>query len=144
MATINPYLNFNGHTEEAFLFYKSVFGGEFTMIQRFKEIPEGPNLPAEAQDKIMFIGLPIGKHNILMGTDAIESMGQILQEGNNHYISIQADTKEEAQRLYEGLSRGGTIEMELGDTFWGAYFGMFMDQYGIQWMVNYDYPEKKD
>jgi PhnB protein len=141
MATINPYLNFNGNTEEAFLFYKSVFGGEFTMIQRFKEIPDGPNLPADAQDKIMYIGLPIGKNNILMGTDAIESMGQIIREGNNHYISIQADTKEEAERLYEGLSQGGTIEMELGVTFWGAYFGMFMDQFGIQWMVNYDYPK---
>ena len=143
MATINPYLNFNGNTEQAFLFYKSVFGGEFTMIQRFKEIPDGPDLPADTQDKIMYIGLPIGKTNILMGTDAIESMGQHLREGNNYYISIQADTKEEAQRLYEGLSQGGTIEMELEDTFWGAYFGMFMDQFGIQWMVNYDYPNKE-
>jgi PhnB protein len=141
MATINPYLNFNGNTEEAFLFYKSVFGGEFTMIQRFKEIPDGPKLPADAQDRIMYIGLPIGKNNILMGTDSIESMGQVIREGNNHYISIQADTKEEAEMLYEGLSQGGTIEMELGDTFWGAYFGMFMDQFGIQWMVNYDYPK---
>lgn len=143
MPTINPYLNFNGNTEEAFQFYKSVFGGEFTMIQRFKEIPGGPELPADAQEKIMFIGLPIGQNNILMATDAIESMGQILKEGNNHYISIQAESKEEAQHLYNGLSAGGTIEMELGDTFWGAYFGMFMDRYGIQWMVNYDYPDNE-
>ena len=142
MATINPYLNFNGNTEEAFLFYKSVFGGEFTMVQRFKEIPGGPDLPAEAQEKIMFIGLPIGKGNVLMATDALESMGQHIQEGNNHYISIQADTREEADHLYHGLSADGVIEMEIGDAFWGAYFGMFRDKFGIQWMVNYDYPKQ--
>ena len=96
MATINPYLNFNGTTEEAFRFYKSVFGGEFTMIQRFRDIPDGDQLPPEAQDKIMYIGLPIGK-NVLMATDAIESMGQKIVLGNNQYVSVQAESKEEAE-----------------------------------------------
>ena len=140
MATINPYLNFNGNTEEAFLFYKSVFGGTFTKLQRFKEIPGGPELPPDAQDKIMFISLPIGHGSVLMATDAIESMGQILQEGNNHYISIETESKEEANKLFYALSAEGEIEMEIGDAFWGAYFGMFRDKFGIQWMVNYDYP----
>jgi PhnB protein len=140
MATINPYLNFNGTTEEAFLFYKSVFGGEFTMIQRFKDIPDGDKMPPEVQNKIMYIGLPIGHKTTLMATDALESLGQKIVAGNNHYISIQAESKEEADRLYQSLSAGGTIEQPIGDQFWGAYFGIFMDKYGIQWMVNYDYP----
>lgn len=143
MATMNPYVNFNGNTEEAFNFYKSVFGGEFTMLQRFKDTPEASKFSAEDGEKIMHVALPIGKGNVLMATDMLESMGQKLIEGNNFSISLQADSKEEAARLYNGLSQGGKIEMPLGDAFWGAYFGMFADKFGIQWMVNYEYPKEK-
>lgn len=139
VAKINPYLNFPGTTEEAFNFYKSVFGGEFSAVQRWKELPEGAKLPANEKDKIMHIALPIGKDTILMATDALESMGQKLTAGNNFYIAIQSDSKEEAQKLFNGLSAGGNIEMPLQDTFWGDYFGMFNDKFEIKWMVGYSY-----
>jgi PhnB protein len=142
MATINPYLNFKGITEQAFNFYKSVFGGEFMTLQRFKDTPEAGKIPANEREKIMHVSLPIGKGNVLMGTDALESMGQKLTIGNNFYISINAESKEEAEKLFSGLSAGGKIEMPLQDAFWGAYFGMFTDKFGIQWMVNYDYKQK--
>ncbi len=138
MATINPYLNFNGNTEEAFIFYKSVFGGEFTALQRFKDTPEGNNLSENDRDKIMHVALPIGQGTLLMATDALESMGQALTAGNNFYISLDMESKEEAMRLFDGLSAGGKIEMPLADSFWGSYFGMFADKFGIRWMVNYD------
>lgn len=140
---MNPYLNFNGNTEEAFNFYKSVFGGEFAMVMRFKDTPEAAKMPPEAANKIMHIALPIGKGNILMATDAIESMGQKLTVGNNFYISISADSKEEADRLYSKLSTGGKVEMPIGDVFWGDYFGMFADKFGIQWMISYNSNQKK-
>lgn len=143
MATINPYLNFNGNTEEAFNFYKSVFGGEFAMVMRFKDTPEAGKMPADAADKIMHIALPIGNGNVLMATDALESLGQKLTTGNNFYISISTETKEEADRLYNKLSIGGKIEMPIGDAFWGAYFGMFTDKFGVQWMVSYDSGSQK-
>ena len=139
MTGLNPYLNFNGNTEEAFNFYKSVFGGEFTTLQRFKDTPEADKIPASEKDKIMHVSLPIGKGNTLMATDAIESMGQKLTVGNNFYISIGADSEEETTELFNALSAGGKVTMPLGKTFWGAYFGMFTDKFGIQWMVNYDY-----
>lgn len=139
MATINPYLNFPGTTEEAFNFYKSVFGGEFLILQRFKDIPESDGIPPNAKDKIMHIALPIGKGNVLMATDALESMGHKVTAGNNYYISISPESKEEAEKLFNGLSAGGKIEMPLQDQFWGAYFGMFADRFGIQWMVNYSH-----
>ena len=139
MPSINPYLNFKGNTEEAFNFYKSVFGGEFTTLQRFKDTPEADKIPASEKDKIMHVSLPIGKGNTLMATDAIESMGQKLTVGNNFYISIGADSEEETTELFNALSAGGKVTMPLGKTFWGAYFGMFTDKFGIQWMVNYDY-----
>lgn len=142
MATLNPYLNFQGNTEEAFNFYKSVFGGEFITLQRFKDTPECDKIPANEQDKIMHIALPIGKENILMATDALESMGQTLVVGDNISLSINAESEEEANKLFNGLSVGGTIIMPLAKAFWGAYFGMFNDKFGIQWMVNYDYNEK--
>lgn len=141
MAVLNPYLNFAGNTEEAFNFYKSVFGGEFIMLQRFKDTPDGDKMSESDKEKIMHVALPIGKGNILMATDTLESMGQKLVEGNNYYLSLQVDTKEEADTLYNGLSAGGIIEMQLTDAFWGAYFGMFKDKFGIQWMINYDYPK---
>ncbi|MCX6352829.1 MAG: VOC family protein [Bacteroidetes bacterium] len=142
MASINPYLNFLGNTEDAFNFYKSVFGGEFAVLQRFSDTPEGPaNLPAEDANKIMHVALPIGKGYVLMGTDALESAGHIVTVGNNINLSIAAESKEEADKIYNGLSAGGEIEMPLQDTFWGAYFGMFSDKFGVRWMVNYDYPK---
>lgn len=138
MATFNPYLNFSGNTEEAFNFYRSVLGGEFLTVQRFKDTPEADKVPAEVRDKIMHIALPIGKDNILMATDALESMGHPLKMGNNFYISISADTEKEADKLFNGLSAGGTVTMPLARAFWGAYFGMFTDKFGVQWMVSCD------
>lgn len=138
MATINPYLNFPGNTEEAFSFYKSVFGGEFLTFQRFKDTPGAGNIPEKDRNKIMHVALPIGKENILMATDALESLGQKLTVGNNYYISINTESREETERLFTGLSAGGAVEMPLQDAFWGAYFGMFKDKFGVQWMVNYD------
>ncbi|MDJ1481653.1 VOC family protein [Cytophagaceae bacterium YF14B1] len=144
MATINPYLNFNGNTEEAFLFYKSVFGGEFVSLQRYKEVPEmeteaKTNLTEDDREKIMHVSLPIGPNAILMGTDVLEAYGQTLTEGNNFSVAIGTDSEAEADKLFNGLSEGGTITMPLQKTFWGGYFGMFNDKFGIQWMVNYDH-----
>jgi PhnB protein len=138
MKTVNPYLNFNGNTEEVFNFYKSVFGGEFAMVQRFKDTPEKDKVPAQDQDKIMHIALPIGKGNVLMATDALESMGQKLKAGNNYHLSISADSQDEATHLFNGLSAGGKVMVPLAKMFWGAYFGMFTDKFGTQWMVSYD------
>jgi PhnB protein len=138
MAAINPYLNFLGNTEDVFNFYKPVFGGEFAMLQRFSDTSEGEKLQDADKSKIMHIALPIGCGNVLMDTDALESMGPSLIMGNNFSISINTDSKEEATKIFNGLSEGGKIEMPLTDTFWGAYFGMFADKYGIQWMVSYE------
>ena len=138
MATINPYLNFNGNTEEAFNFYKSVLGGEFLMLQRFKEIPGNDAIPAEVGEKIMHISLPIG-NNILMATDALESMGHPLTQGNNFSVSINVDSEQEADQLYKGLSEGGIETLPLRKEFWGDYFGMLTDKFGIQWMISYSY-----
>ncbi|QMU29018.1 VOC family protein [Adhaeribacter radiodurans] len=137
MAAINPYLNFNGNTEEAFNFYKSVFGGEFLGLQRYKDTPESGKIPAEAQDKIMHIALPI-KGCLLMATDALESMGHTLTMGNNVHLSLDTDSEEEANQLFNGLSEGGQIKMPLQQTFWGSYFGMVTDRFGVQWMISYD------
>ena len=142
MATLNPYLYFLGNTEEAFNFYKSVFGGEFTNLTRFKDTPEASKMAPEDANKIMHIGLPIGKGNIIMATDALESMGHKLTYGNNTNLSLEADSKEEAEKLFNGLSAGGKVEMPLSDQFWGACFGMFDDKFGVKWMVNYTYPKK--
>lgn len=139
MATINTYLNFMGNTEEAFNFYKSVFGGEFLALQRFKDTPEAGNLPPEDQDKIMHVALPIGAGNVLMATDTLESMGHTLTVGNNISISINADSEAEADQLFNGLAEGGQVTMPLEKAFWNAYFGMVTDKFGIHWMVNYDY-----
>jgi PhnB protein len=137
MPSINPYLNFAGKTEEAFNFYKSVFGGEFAMLQRFSDTPDADKLPPGVKDKIMHVSLPIGKDNILMGTDACEEMGFNIKQGNNYHICIGAESREEADRLFNGLSEGGKVNMPLQDMFWGAYYGDMTDKFGIQWMVNY-------
>ncbi len=149
MAKINPYLNFNGNTEEAFNFYKSVFGSEFAVLMRFGDtsgcgdLPEGKQISEADKEKIMHIALPIGNDNVLMATDALDSMGQKLIEGNNFSLSIPAENKEKAERLFNGLSEGGKVVMPLADAFWGAYFGMLQDKFGIRWMVNYDYNQNK-
>ncbi|OGM99671.1 MAG: glyoxalase [Candidatus Yanofskybacteria bacterium RIFCSPHIGHO2_01_FULL_39_8b] len=143
MVTLNPYLNFNGKTEEAFNFYKSVFGGEFTTFQRFKDTPEASKMSKEDGEKMMHVALPIGRGNTLMATDALESMGHKLIEGNNYSLSLSTESREETEKLFKGLSEGGKIEMPLADAFWGAYFGMFKDKFGIQWMVNFDTGQKK-
>jgi PhnB protein len=138
MATINPHINFNGNAEEAFNFYKSVFGGEFAKIMRLKDLasPEFPVAPNDA-NKIMHIALPIGK-NILMGNDIPESMGKVYENENRSKISISAESKEEADKIFNGLSAGGSVEFPMNDSPWGSYFGMFRDKYGIEWMVDFD------
>jgi len=138
MALINPHINFNGNAEEAFTFYKSVFGGEFAMIMRFKDLASPEFTVAENEaNKIMHIALPVGK-NILMGNDIPEIMGRVNENENRSKISISAESKEEADKLFNGLSAGGKIEMPIADSPWGSYFGMFRDKYGIEWMVDFD------
>ncbi len=142
MAIINPHINFNGNAEEAFLFYKSVFGGEFSKIMRFKDMAseEFPIAESEA-NKIMHIELPIGK-NKLMANDVPEFMGRTNENENRSKISISAESREEADKIFNGLSVGGQIEMSMEDSPWGSYFGMFRDKYGIEWMVNFDANDK--
>ena len=138
MALINPHINFNGNAEEAFNFYKSVFGGEFAKIIRFKDIssPEYP-IPEHEANKIMLISLPIG-NNLLMANDVPESMGRTNENENRSKISISAESKEEADKLFNGLSAGGNIEVPFANSLGDSYFGMFRDKYGIEWMVNFD------
>lgn len=135
MATINPYINFNGSAEEAFTFYKSVFGGEFTSIVRFKDL-EGPDFPVPEgeADKIMRIELPIGS-NTLIANDVPAALGPVSENENRSKISVTAETREEAEKLYAGLSEGGAVEMPMDQSPWGTYFGMFRDKYGIEWTV---------
>ena len=138
MAQINPHINFNGNAEEAFTFYKSVFGGAFAKIMRFKDLASpGFELSEKEANKIMHIALPIGK-NILMANDVPEIMGRTNENENRSKISISAESKEEADKLFNGLSAGGQIEAPIGDSPWGSYFGMFRDKYGIEWMVDFD------
>lgn len=138
MALINPHINFNGNAEEAFKFYKSVFGGELTKIIRLKDL-SSPEFPVAEKDanSILFIGLTIG-NNILMANDVPESMGRVNESENRSKISISAESREEADKLFNGLSAGGAIEMPMGDSPWGSYFGCFRDKYGIEWMVDFD------
>ena len=138
MVQINPHINFNGNAEEAFTFYKSVFGGAFAKIMRFKDLVNpGFELSEKEANKIMHIALPIGK-NILMANDVPEIMGRTNENENRSKISISAGSKEEADKLFNGLSAGGQIEAPIGDSPWGSYFGMFRDKYGIEWMVDFD------
>ncbi len=145
MATINPYLTFNGNCEEAFTFYKSVFGGEFPYIGRYKEMPpmEGiDSISEEDGEKLMHISLPIGNGSVLMGCDSSDAFGNATIIGNNFSISIGADTKEQADQLFNGLSAGGKITMPMNTTFWGSYFGMLTDKFDIKWLVSFDPNEK--
>ncbi len=140
MAQLNVYLNYNGNCEEAFNHYKSVFGVEFAMFSRFSDMPSGNEpIPASHANKVLHVALQVG-NTTLMGSDCPPSFPNGIQ-GNLFNVSINADSKEEATRLFNGLSEGGRISMPLEDTFWGAYFGMFADKFGVQWMVNYDYPQ---
>ncbi len=138
MALINVHLNYNGNAEEAFTFYKSVFGGEFSKITRFKDLasPEFP-VDEKEENKIMHIALPIGG-NTLMANDVPSFMGTVNENENRSKIAVSAQSREEADKLFNGLSVGGTVEMPIQDSPWGSYFGMFRDKYGIEWMIEFD------
>lgn len=140
MTTVNAYLNFNGNCQEAFDFYKSIFGGDFSYVGKFKDMPPmGEQEMSETDgEKIMHISLPISKETILMGSDTIDGFGPPLQIGNNISISINTDSKEEADRLFDNLSKGGTVGMSMDNVFWGSYFGMFTDRFGVDWMVSFE------
>lgn len=142
MTTINPWINFNSNTEEAFTFYQSVFGGEFTKIVRFKDLA-GPEfqVPEKEENKIMYIALPIGNSAVLIGNDVPEFMGPVNENENRSKISVSTESKEEANRLFSDLSLGGTVEGPMGDSPWGTYAGMFRDKYGIEWIIEFS-PEQ--
>ena len=139
MRAINPWINFNGNAEEAFTFYKSIFGGAFTKIIRFKDMASA-EFPISDQDanKIMYIALPIGKNNLLIANDVPEFMGPTNENENRSKISVGAESREEADQIFNGLSAGGAVEGPIGDTPWGTYAGMFRDKYGIEWIVEFD------
>jgi PhnB protein len=141
MRTVNPYLTFPGNCEEAFNFYKSVFGGEFAYVGRFSEMPPQEGMPPVSEtdkNKIMHVSLPISKETNLMGCD---DWGGKATYGDNIGLSISADSKEDADRLFQQLSSGGRTTMPMGDTFWGSYFGMCSDRFNISWMIGYDQPQ---
>ena len=139
MAIINPHINFNGNVEEAFNFYRSVFGGEFAKIIRLKDLAS-PEFPVAEKDEnnILHIALPIGTGSVLMGNYVPEFLGKVNERENRSKITITAASKEEADKLYNGLSAGGEVEMPIADSPWGTYFAMFRDKYGIEWMVEYE------
>lgn len=138
MATINPWINFNGNAEEAFTFYKSVFGGEFTKIVRFKDIASAEfPIPEKEGNKIMHIALPLSEGCVLMGNDVPEFMGKVNEKENRSKIVVSTESKEEAEKLFNGLSVGGEVEGPMGDSPWGSYAGMFRDKYGIEWIIEF-------
>ncbi len=139
MLQVNPYLNFEGNAKEAFQFYQSVFGGELTM-HLMKDMPPMPGMPPIAEDEkdyVMHVSLPFGNGQVLMASDCMKSQGHQLHQGNSNYISISAENREEADRLFNGLSAGGAVEMPMADMFWGDYFGSFKDKFGVLWMINF-------
>lgn len=139
MKTLNPWINFNGNAEEAFTFYRSVLGGEFSKIVRFKDIAtEEFPVPAEEAEKIMRISLTIGPGNVLTANDVPSFMGTVSEQENRSKILVGAESKEEAEAIFTGLSAGGEVEGPMGDGPWGTYFGMFRDKYGIEWMIEFD------
>jgi PhnB protein len=143
MAKMNPYLNFDGKAEEAFNFYKSVFGGEFTSIMKMSDVPPQPGMPPvpeNEKNRVMHVALPIGE-NTVMASDIMPSMGHTLVEGNNFHVSVDTDSKQEVDKIFAALSKGGEVKMPVADMFWGSYFGMCKDKYGIQWMVGYTTPK---
>lgn len=143
MALINPHINFNGNAEEAFTFYRSIFGGEFAKIIRFKDIASPEYTIAEKdENKIMHIALPIGKYNVLMANDVPDFLGEVNENEHRSKISVSTESKGEADKIFNGLSAGGKVEVPIADSPWGSYFGMFRDKYGIEWMIDFD-PEYK-
>ncbi|HVM15562.1 MAG TPA: VOC family protein [Egibacteraceae bacterium] len=135
---VHAYLNLPGNAAEAFELYRSVFGGDLSSHVRFRDMPmEGVDVPEADQDKAMHIALPIGEDDMLMASDALESLGQTLASGNNVYISVHPDTREDADRIFNGLSAGGEVEMPIADQVWGDYYGACTDRFGVQWMVNH-------
>ncbi|MEO3402557.1 VOC family protein [Mucilaginibacter sp. CAU 1740] len=139
MRAINPWINFNGNAEEAFTFYKSVFGGEFSKIVRFKDLAsEEFQVPEHEADKVMHIALPIGKSNVLVANDVPEFMGRVSENENRSKIYVVTESREEAEHVFNGLSAGGEVEGPIGDSPWGTYAGMFRDKYGIEWIVEFD------
>ena len=139
---VNPYLNFDGNAEQAFEHYRSVFGGEFIAKLPMSEAPDSDKLPLEEQKRMMHISLAISEDTILMASDIMPSMGHKLPEGSNCYISLHPTSREEADRLFNGLSEGGYIEMPMEDQFWGDYFGSFTDRFDVKWMINYNEQNK--
>lgn len=140
---VNPYLNFAGNAREAFEFYKSVFGGELSSAVSFGDMPmEGVTVPEADKDKMIHISLPLGGDGVLMASDALESLGQQLVPGNNFYVSLHPDSREEADRIFEGLSQGADVEMPMGVQVWGDYFGSLRDKFGIGWMINHTPPQE--
>ncbi len=136
---LNPYLNFDGNAEEAFNFYKSVFGGEFAGgIMKMSSAPGTENLPDDEKERVMHVSLPLDNNQTLMASDIVPSMGHKLTKGNNVYLSLHPDNKEEADKLFNALAEGGNVEMPMEDQFWGDYFGSVVDKFGIGWMVNYN------
>jgi PhnB protein len=142
MAVLNPYINFNGNCEEAFTFYRSVFGGEFALLSRFSEMPPGMPVEEGAEQKILHVALPISKETVLMGSDIPGSVPAAVR-GTNLNICIDAQNEQEADKLFNGLVKGGNAIMPMEKTFWGAYFGMLTDKFGIQWMVSHTYAANK-
>lgn len=139
MRAIDPWINFNGNAEEAFTFYKSVFGGEFTKIIRFKDLSSAEfPVPEKEANKIMYIALPIGKNNVLIANDVPEFMGRVNENEHRSKIAVSAQSREEAEKIFNGLSAGGNVEGPIGDSPWGTYAGMFRDKYGIEWIVEFD------
>ena len=138
MPTLHPWINFNGNAEEAFTFYKSVFGGEFTKVMRFKDLASAEfPVPEKEENKIMYIALPIGANTLLIANDVPEVLGKVNEHENRSKISISAESKEEADRLFNGLSAGGEVEGPMGDSPFGSYMGMFRDKYGIEWIIEF-------
>ncbi len=135
---LNPYLNFDGDAEEAFRFYQSIFGGEL-VIQKMSDAPGTEGLPDAEKNRVMHASLPLGDQ-YLMASDCLPSAGHMLHVGNNNYISVSPESREEADRLFTGLSAGGTVEMPMADMFWGDYFGSFADKFGVRWMINFTNP----
>lgn len=137
---LSPYLNFDGNAEEAFRFYQSVFSGEL-FIQKMGQAPGMEHLSESEKNRTMHVSLPIGNGQYLMASDCLPSQGHILRQGNNNYISITPDSRAEADRLFNELSAGGTVEMPMADMFWGDYFGSFVDKFGVCWMINFCNPK---
>jgi len=138
MASINPHIHFNGNTEEAFLFYQSIFGGTFTKLVRYKDISsEEIQFPESELQKIMHIALPIGDASVLTGSDVPDFLGKVSENENRSKITVSANSKEEADIIFNGLAAGGVVEMPISSSSWCTYFGALRDKYGIEWMIDF-------